>query len=142
MKQTNAALIAACGIDCALCVAYQRAKRPCAGCNAEAGEKMGHCRTCAIRFCPKGTNLSGGRCGSCTSFPCRRIKTLDARYRGKYHMSPVENLCLIEKQGVEALVSLDNRRWRCKGCGELLCVHSDQCLHCGQPANPGGAAEG
>jgi hypothetical protein len=120
--------IAPCGMNCSLCLAFQREKNICAGCNATAGHKANHCATCSIKNCEE---MPGrGFCYSCTEFPCKRLKQLDKRYRTRYGMSMIANLTMIKTNGIEAFINLEINKWTCK-CGSLLCVHRPICLKCG-----------
>jgi len=68
----------------------------------------------------------------CEKFPCARLKNLDKRYRTKYKMSMLENLENIKKFEIKKFVKFEQKRWKCPKCGELLCVHRDSCLNCGE----------
>ena len=117
--------IAPCGMNCRLCIGYVRAKNKCDGC-LTANTKCS--RKCVLRLC---TKRKSKYCGSCASFPCRRLKQLDKRYRTKYGMSMIENLVQIEELGIRQFVKNENTRWLCATCGELVCVHRPNCLSCG-----------
>ncbi|MBN2747249.1 MAG: hypothetical protein JXR34_11035 [Bacteroidales bacterium] len=71
----------------------------------------------------------------CEKYPCKRLKNLDKRYRTKYGMSMLDNLENIKSLGIEKFVELEQERWRCSNCGELLCVHRTSCLKCGTSLN-------
>ncbi len=134
--QERAALIAPCGMDCALCWAYQAQRHDlkkqgvnrkyCPGC-IPRGEHCRHMRDAC-------ETIGNGRvrfCFECGKFPCDRLKRLDARYRTKYHMSMIENLQSIQSQGMDAFLRDQQARWTCKTCGEdLLCCHCGLCLSC------------
>lgn len=129
-------LIAPCGMNCSLCIAYQREKNKCPGCRVVNTNKTGHCRKCTIANCLilKKNNLKF--CSDkCEKFPCRRLKNLDKRYRTKYGMSMIENLENIKKLGIRKFLDREKKKWKCKKCGELLCVHRDFCLNCGKKIN-------
>ncbi len=135
--------IAPCGMNCSLCIAYQREKNKCFGCNGPDAYKPNHCRVCRIRYCDKQVpNESGSSfCYSCNRFPCKRLKQLDARYRTKYGMSMIQNLAIIRERGIAKFSETENEKWTCKLCGALFCVHRNKCLSCGSineafPRNP------
>lgn len=130
----NANSIAPCGVICDLCLAFQRPKNSCAGCTAE-GTKPHHCTVCRIKSCPEKQGNPAALCVECAKFPCRRIRDLNTRYTTTYGESPVDNLRSIKSLGVEEFLRRAKRRWTCRHCGELLCVHRAACLHCGTP-NP------
>jgi len=122
--------IAICGMNCHLCLAYKRGKNGCYGCRAEKGLRHAHCEKCIIVNCEKVLNGKYTFCYECDSFPCQRIKHLDKRYRTKYSMSMIENLELIKNSGITKFLSNEEKRWTCPKCGQILCVHRPQCLHC------------
>lgn len=123
-------VIAPCGMDCRLCVAFQRKRKPCAGCLGSDMDKPKHCVQCSIKNCPEHTDDAGIYCCFCGKYPCQRLKRLDARYRMKYGMSMVENLEDIRKSGAMAFAKSNAGRWTCPSCGKLLCVHLKGCPHC------------
>ena len=128
-------LIAPCGMNCALCVAYQAQiydlqkqginRKYCPGC-IPRGEHCLHMRgSCEI--------IGNGRvrfCYECADFPCARLKRLDKRYRSKYHMSMIENLLMIRDQSMEAFLREQEQRWRCNTGKHLICCHNGLCLRC------------
>lgn len=125
-------LIAPCGMNCALCIGYLRAKNKCGGCNTNSSGKPNYCTNCIIVHCPKRAETESGFCYECDSFPCKRMKTLDTRYLKNYGMSMIENLETIQSVGLEEFITLEVERWKCSKCGSLFCVHRDKCLTCGE----------
>ena len=118
-------LIAPCGMDCGLCMAYVRDKNRCLGCRAGDEGKAKSCLACTIRNCEILRSGESAFCSSdCDRFPCPRLKRLDARYRTKYRMSMLENLQAIRDVGIEAFVASEQERWACPSCGGLQCVHT------------------
>ena len=128
-------LIAPCGMNCSLCIAYQFKendinrrgfhKKYCPGCFLR-GDNCTHmgdsCELLAkgsIRFCFE-----------CKNFPCKRLKALDKRYRTKYHMSMIENLNYIKEFGMEEFLKKERDKWRCTECGATICCHNGLCLNC------------
>jgi len=114
-------LIAPCGMNCGICLAYLREKNKCYGCR-EAGKNKPKTRvSCRIRLCQQ---RRGRYCWGCSGFPCERLKTLDKRYRTRYGMSEIENLEFIHSEGINNFVRNERKRWQSsKG---LLCVHNKQ----------------
>ncbi len=128
-------LIAPCGMNCSLCIAYQFKesnlnqygfnRKYCPGCipRGENCTHMGHIcsllKTGAIRFCFE-----------CEQFPCKRLKALDKRYRTKYHMSMIENLLIIQQKGLESFLYKEEHQWKCPQCEQLVCCHNGLCLSC------------
>ncbi len=133
VKPIQARMIAPCGMNCALCIGHLREKNRCPGCNDARDEaKPPHCVHCRIKECME-QGHPNRFCGECPAFPCRRLRQLDLRYRTKYGMSMLENLEAIRAFGIRKFVAREKKKWACPGCGTTLCVHRNECLHCGHP---------
>lgn len=128
---TVAKLIAPCGLNCGICMAYLRDKNKCPGCRAEDKNKPKIRSDCKIKKCNELKRDNSKHCFSCAIFPCVRIKRLDKRYRTKYYMSPVENLENIKKSGIRKFVGNEKAKWACPECGGIICVHKGCCINCG-----------
>jgi hypothetical protein len=128
-------LIAPCGMNCALCVSYLAMKtdlnkkgfsrKYCPGCLPRGKHCLFMKDTCErvgkglVRFC-----------SDCPDFPCTRLKSLDKRYRTKYHMSMIENLNTIKEEGMTAFLEIEQKKWHCPACGGEICCHNGLCLSC------------
>ncbi|MBN2612227.1 MAG: DUF3795 domain-containing protein [Bacteroidales bacterium] len=126
-------LIAPCGMNCGLCLAYLRDKNRCNGCRQDSTDKPVSCSKCIIANCEMLSKTQSKFCYDCEKYPCRRLKQLDTRYRTKYSMSMIENLEFIRDHGLESFVERENTRWACPVCGAILCVHRSFCLNCKEP---------
>jgi len=128
-------LIAPCGMNCSLCIAYLFEQKDL--------NKYGFHRKYCPGCIPRGKNcihmadacelLGKGLvrfCFECETYPCKRLKTLDKRYRTKYHMSMIENLNLIRDEGMEVFLKSQETKWRCSTCGGTICCHNGLCLDC------------
>jgi hypothetical protein len=125
-------MIAPCGMNCGICIGHIREKRKCPGCREIDAYQSGYGRECYIRSCQILENKNWIYCSDkCEKYPCLRLKNLDKRYRTKYGMSMIENLGNIKTLGIEKFIETEQTRWKCRGCGELLCVHRISCLKCG-----------
>ncbi len=130
----HSALIAPCGMNCALCLGYLREKNRCAGCRGEDGTKPRSCTLCSLKTCERRTAGTGDYCFACDGkYPCARLRRLDQRYRTKYGMSMLSNLGFIQEFGVEEFLESERQRWTCAECGGVICVHRENCLFCGHP---------
>lgn len=128
-------LIAPCGMNCSLCIAYQFRvfdinrhgfhRRSCPACMPR-GE---HC-THMSDACGKLAKGEVRFCFTCERYPCKRLKQLDLRYRKKYHMSMIENLDFIQRHGMDTFLAKETAKWTCPKCGEVLCCHNGLCLNC------------
>ncbi|MBZ5671254.1 MAG: DUF3795 domain-containing protein [Acidobacteriia bacterium] len=123
-------LIAPCGMNCRLCIAYNRDKKACPGCRGDDGVKSKTRVTCRIKTCEKIVHGGIKYCFGCDTFPCARLNHLDKRYRAKYDMSMVDNLENIRQFGVRQFIRNEKTRWTCPECGETICVHKRRCLFC------------
>jgi ribosomal protein L40E len=123
-------LIAPCGMNCGICMAYLRDKNICSSCWSTSGYKSDSCKKCSIKNCELLAKTDSKFCYECSKFPCARLKQLDKRYRLKYKMSMIENLHYIEESGVENFVQKESIRWKCETCGGPICVHRGFCLKC------------
>lgn len=124
-------LIAPCGMNCGICMAYLRTKVSCPGCRGDDSQKQVSCLHCRIKSCPV---ITGGAefCFECENIPCARLKQLDKRYRTKYHMSMLENLGIIKEEGMEKFLEREKDRWTCPVCGGTVNVHRGTCHSCGK----------
>lgn len=123
-------LIAPCGINCGVCLAYLREKDKCSGCITIGTKKVAHCNKCSIKLCEEHNKSEFTYCYECEKYPCPRLKRLEKRYVEKYHLSVVDNLNTINKYGISEFVKMEREKWKCKNCGKVLCVHRSYCLNC------------
>ena len=126
-------LIAPCGMNCGICMAYLRERNKCPGCRGPDINKSTSCTKCSIKNCASLQKNGAGFCFGCDTFPCDRLKRLDKRYRTKYNMSMVENLENIRKYGPAQFSMNEKVRWSCSKCGGTICVHKGYCYSCGEP---------
>lgn len=126
-------LIAPCGMNCGVCIAYLREKKPCSGCRMVSENKPQHCVSCIIVNCNKLSETDSGFCMDCEQFPCPRMKRLDARYRKNYKTSLIVNQKKIKLVGIEAFLQNESLKWSCPYCGTILSIHRDCCLICKEP---------
>ena len=133
-SELNTSLIAPCGMNCGICMAYLREKKKCAGCscNGSNENKPVYCVKCRIKNCEVIKNNQSGFCFECEKYPCLRLKQLDKRYKTKYSMSMIENLENIKKFGLKQFIALEKIRWTCSVCGGIICVHRGYCYQCGK----------
>ena len=130
-NSTDPTLIAPCGINCRLCRAYIRDKKPCPGCREDNTFKSKSCVTCLMKNCEKMAEGEFSYCFDCDEFPCPRLSHLDWRYRTRYGTSPIDNLLSIKDTGIINFVISEDKKWTCPECGSMLCMHKPQCLTCG-----------
>lgn len=117
MEQFDKKLIAPCGMNCGVCVAYLRDENKCPGCFS--GRKVnGRPIKCSRRLCKKRT---GDFCYECAKFPCQSIKKLDERYLKRYQMSEIDNLKFIRDKGLNIFLESQKKKYISdKG---IFCLH-------------------
>jgi hypothetical protein len=128
----NSSLIAPCGMNCGICMAYLREKKKCPGCYGSNEDKSVSVMKCIIKNCEIIKNNQSGFCFECEKYPCARLKQLDKRYKTKYAMSMIENLENIKNFGLKKFVTEERIRWACSECGGIICVHRGYCYQCGK----------
>jgi hypothetical protein len=119
-------LIAPCGMNCAICMAFLREKNRCEGCYAPDRRCN---QRCTIFACDR---IRGRYHHDCAEYPCKRLRHLDERYRKKYGMSMIANLEAIRRDGIRAFVKTERERWTCPACGGTIDVHHGKCSACGK----------
>jgi hypothetical protein len=118
-------LIAPCGMNCGTCLSYLRKENRCPGCTARPLK-------CGRKVCSEHKKASFTYCFECPKFPCEKMNSLEKRYVERYHLSVFDNLRFIKENGIDEFIESEDRRWICKNCGEVLCVHQDFCSNCQQ----------
>lgn len=131
-KSHKISLIAPCGMNCGICMAYLRDKNKCPGCRGGNENKSKSCLNCKITNCKVFQKGKVKFCFRCENFPCVILKHLDKRYRTKYNMSMIENLEYIKEFGIKKFVENEKTRWTCPKCGGIICVHKGYCFNCGR----------
>ena len=125
-------LIAPCGLNCGICIAYLRDKNRCPGCRLFNRKEPVSIAKCKIKKCATLKRSKNKFCFECKTYPCERIHHMDQRYRTKYKMSTIENLEQIKKFGVREFIKNEKVRWACSQCGGTICVHRGYCYSCGK----------
>ena len=59
------------------------------------------------------------------------MRDLKKRYLIKYNVDIEENFKIITDAGVKKFIENEKIKWECPQCGEQLCMHKKECLHCG-----------
>ena len=129
-KTIDISLIAPCGINCWTCIAYLRARNKCCGCRAASGPKVNHCEVCKIKNCDFLESTVSKFCYDCGTFPCKKLKHIDKRYRIKYKSSLIQNLVTLKEVGINEYLKNEISRWTCPNCGSTVSVHRENCPNC------------
>jgi hypothetical protein len=131
----NEELIAPCGMNCAICTCYLASEHD----TTSKGIKMTYCQGCRARnkncaFVKKGCALLSKKkvkyCYECSDFPCQRLRRLDDSYRMHHHMSMIENLEYIKRNGIDKFILKEQEKWKCPICGSDICCHNGLCYSC------------
>lgn len=125
-------LIAPCGMNCSICMAFLRKKNKCNGCRAINTWNPKTRVECKIKNCEILNSQGMDYCHQCIRYPCTLIKHIDKRYKTRYNMSMIENLNAIKDNGIDEFKKGENEKWKCKGCGGVINVHKGICNVCGK----------
>ncbi|MFA5054841.1 MAG: DUF3795 domain-containing protein [Dehalococcoidia bacterium] len=128
-RALNEKLIAPCGMNCGVCMAYLREKNRCPGCRGNDTDKPISCVRCKIINCETLAKSKSKFCFECEK-RCARLKQLDKRYRTKYGMSMIENLEFIRDKGMDKFLRWQAEKYKCPKCGGVICVHNKKCYDC------------
>ena len=134
-KPTKSDLIAVCGMNCGICMAYLREKNKCPGCRLFNKDKPVSIARCRIKNCKELKENNYKFCYFCKKYPCERIKHIDKRYRTKYNMSMIDNLGFIKENGMVNFLKKEKQKWKCPSCGGTLSCHRSICYKCGFEKN-------
>ena len=117
--------ISPCGMNCVVCIGFLRDKNKCPGCRSDWEINSKYIRKCIIRNCDQLKNNNWKFCSrKCENYPCKRLKSLDKRYKTKYGMSMLENLENIDKYGIRKFIDMEKKRWIMGH--KIFCVHNRQ----------------
>ena len=132
MKRFSEELIAPCGMNCRICLAYfgytisgKKRKMKCIGCKPK-DKSCAHLK----KFCKKLLKNEIEYCYECSDFPCKPLQKLDNNYRERYAMSMIENLEYIRDNGMDDFLKQQEKKYKCPECGEVICVHNGICYSC------------
>jgi hypothetical protein len=134
-KLTKSKLIAVCGMNCGICMAYLREKNKCPGCRGSDVNKFKSVINCRIKNCKELKENNYKFCYFCKKYPCERIKHIDKRYQTKYNMSMIDNFKFIEQNGMVKFLKKERQKWSCPNCGGTLSCHRLICYKCGFKKN-------
>ena len=132
----NEELIAPCGMNCAICSGYLAYRHDV----KSKGIRIPYCTGCISRdkqcaFLKKRCKLLINKrvkyCYECDDFPCQKLKRIDERYRKYHRMSMIENLEYVRDNGINQFLVKEKERWKCPGCGGVICCHNGICFNCG-----------
>jgi hypothetical protein len=143
-------LLGACGLFCGACNHY-RASLPggehllekavqhgwkregyiCKGCRSSILYIQSGCSQCEIRKCADMKGIL--HCGSCSDFPCDRIKKFQCDGHA-HHLDIFSHLKDLERKGPEVWLTEQEDRWKCV-CGTRFSWYEEECRVCGALLN-------
>lgn len=123
-------LIASCGMNCGICMAFLRKKNKCNGCRAVNTWNPKTRVECKIKNCILMNLEEFEYCYQCPQYPCILIGNMDKRYKTRYGMSMIGNLNDIKNNGIEEFKRVEKEKWKCKTCGGVINVHDNICSNC------------
>lgn len=120
--------LAPCGMNCLVCYAHLKKKRPCSGCLCDGPDKPKRCTQCKIRSCAKKNGTT--YCFKCAEFPCKKISSLEKSYNKRYQSSLIDNNKMVNDHGLEFFYKNAKKRWTCPSCGGVVSLHDKKCSDC------------
>lgn len=87
------------------------------------------CSNCALKTCAREKKLEF--CNLCNNYVCNDLQGFIDDPEYPYHLVVQKNLNAIAKNGLEAWLSAQDKRWRCSACGEKTAWKEEQCRSCG-----------
>lgn len=134
-KEFSKELVAPCGMDCNVCSGYLAFRHDM----KNKGIRMSTCEGCRPRDkqcaflkkrCVSLKNHTVSFCYECNEYPCENLLHIDMRYKKYFRMSLLENLSMIQKNGIEKFLEVEAEKWCCQTCEGVLCCHNGLCFHC------------
>ncbi len=107
-------LIAPCGMNCAICLAFLREKNRCDGCWSPERKCN---KNCTIRSC---IHRKGKYCFDCDSFPCKKLQQFEFTVPKKFTLTLSENLHIIKIRGIHNFIKTEKNRYKCSKCGGII----------------------
>lgn len=100
----------------------------CSGCKSD--QVYAGCRVCMFRGCVAEKGVA--HCVECADYPCSMYK----RWQGAASILPhvgeaSSSLDTIGRDGLEAWLEAQRKRWSCPDCGEPFSWYAAQCGNCG-----------
>jgi hypothetical protein len=137
-----------CGIYCGACSIVMRGKTgraddfaaclggvpswdlACGGCRSDS--VYAGCSTCNIRRCARERGVA--HCSDCGEYPCASYRKWQsvAKALVPHARTASESLEVIRRDGVDAWLTAQERRWSCPGCGTPFSWYARSCHKCGR----------
>ena len=98
----------------------------CAGCKTNVTAV--YCTGCYFRDCARDKGIEF--CFECENYPCDRLVAF-RNDKWPHHSSVLKNLETIRRDGVDAWLKEQAKRWSCPDCGECFSWYTSKCRKCG-----------
>jgi len=101
----------------------------CGGCKSDA--VYAGCRTCEFRDCAAEKGVA--HCVDCAEYPCKAYEKWQSAAKLLPHVrESVRNLETIRRDGVDAWLAAQRKRWSCPACGARFSWYQAECAECGR----------
>jgi len=113
----------------ACCGSVAKEEIACGGCTSD--RLYAGCRVCAIRDCVTAKGISC--CVECADYPCQAYRRWQLASRLLPHVGEAPaSLAAIKRDGAEAWLAAQKKRWACPGCGAPFSWYQAVCTGCGR----------
>ena len=113
----------------ACCGSVPKEGLACGGC--KSGVVYAGCRVCMFRDCAVEKGVA--HCIDCPEYPCRAYDKWQYAAKLLPHVrESVANLETIRRDGVDAWLAAQEKRWACPECGASFSWYAAQCTECGR----------
>jgi hypothetical protein len=101
----------------------------CGGCKSDA--VYAGCRTCGFRDCAVERGVA--HCVECADYPCKSYRKWQSAAKILPHVrESVRNLEAIRRDGADAWIEAQEKRWSCPDCGAPFSWYAAVCPACGR----------
>lgn len=113
----------------ACCAGVPEKELACGGCKSD--HLYAGCRVCGFRDCAISRGVT--HCADCAEYPCADYRRWLSAKRLLPHVGEAPgNLEAIRRDGVEAWLAAQKRRWACPSCGAPFSWYERACPACGR----------
>jgi hypothetical protein len=113
----------------ACCKGVPESEIACGGCKSDS--VYPGCRTCKMRDCAVQRGVA--HCCDCKDYPCKMYKQWQSARRVLPHIGESPgSLEAVRRDGVDAWLYAQQKRWSCPQCGTRFSWYSTECSQCGR----------
>jgi hypothetical protein len=100
----------------------------CRGCKSDT--VYPGCRICTLRDCAVAKGVA--HCVDCADYPCKMYRRWQSAAKLVPHArEAVSSLDTIKRDGTDAWLAAQQKRWSCPGCGAPFSWYAAECEKCG-----------